>query len=228
MTEKRSNLVMDTKLNPGNYNLWVFHILLILEDEQQILTGEDLVVPPNCHPTRIMESPRSKRLIFQNVEKEIQTTLIHYATAVDMWDFLYQTYSGENAGRKNQGIKRLAMFKYDKATIEGNLEDLTQLISNTEVASGKLTISIAELGIHMFLNCLPSRFASVRAILEAGSEPLTLSAVRRAMVSEEERHRDRNDKSNDFAGGVGFKKCSHDRNGAKCWSCHPELHPSRY
>ena len=228
MTEKRSNLVMDTKLNSSNYNLWVFHLLLILEDEQQIRNDVNTEVPPNCHPTRILESARSKRLIFQNVEKEIQTTLIHYATAVEMWDFLYQTYSGENAGRKNQGIKRLAMFKYDKATIEGNLEDLTQLISNTEVASGKLTISIAELGIHMFLNCLPSRFGSVRAILEAGSEPLTLSAVRRAMVSEEERHRDRNDnKFNDFAGVAGFKKCTHDRNGAKCWTCHPELHPSR-
>ena len=226
MTEKRSNLVMDTKLNAGNYNLWVFHILLILEDEQQ-LDVVDAEVPPNCHPTRILDSPRSKRCIFQNVEKEIQTTLIHYTTAVEMWDFLYQTYSGENVGRKNQGIKRLAMFKYDKATIQANLEDLTQLISNTEVASGKLTISIAELGIHMFLNCLPSRFASVRAILEAGTEPLTLSAVRLAMVSEEERHRARDEKSNDFAGGVGFKKCVHDRNGANCWTCHPEIHPSR-
>ena len=82
MTEKRSNLVMDTKLNAGNYNLWVFHILLILEDEQQ-LDVVDAEVPPNCHPTRILDSPRSKRCIFQNVEKEIQTTLIHYTTAVE-------------------------------------------------------------------------------------------------------------------------------------------------
>jgi hypothetical protein len=224
MTEKRNLPTIETKLNQNNYNLWVYHMKLILEDEKQ--HDPNAEVPENGHPFRIKETARSRRFIFQNTEKEIQTSLIHFDKAIDMWDYLYQTYSGQNAARKNQGIKRLALFRYQKPTIEQNLETLMDIISDTEIAAGDKNISIVELGIHMFLNALPSRFSSVRAILDSKNEAITLISVRTALVAEEERHRERESKSNEFA-GAAFKKCSHGRNSARCWNCHPDLHPSK-
>lgn len=170
MTEKRT--IIETKLNQNNYNLWVYHMKLILEDEKQ--HDANAAVPENGHPFRIKETARSRRFIFQHTEQEIQTSLIHFETAIEMRDYLYQTYSGQNSARKNQGIKRLALFRVKKA----NLESLMEIISDTEVAAGEKQISIAELGIHMLLNALPSRFSSARAILEAKTEPLSLNVVR--------------------------------------------------
>ena len=40
-----------------------------------------------------METPRSRRFIFQNTEKVIQTALLHFDKAVEMWDYLYQTFA---------------------------------------------------------------------------------------------------------------------------------------
>lgn len=53
-----------------------------------------------------------------------------------MWDHLYQTYAGKKLARKNQGIKRLALFRYQRPTIEGNLDALMEVITDTEGALG--------------------------------------------------------------------------------------------
>lgn len=197
---------------------------IILEDEKQ--RDSTAAIPENGQPFRIKDSARSKRCIFQNVSSTIQTSLINFESATDMWDHLYRTYSGKNNSRKNQGIRKLALFKYTESTIEKNVERIIDLANFTAIASNSDDISIQDLAIHVFLNSLPTRFSNIRTSLESKTEPLDMAAVRSALVDEEERHKEREAK--EFSGAVmSSNRCSHNRPQHKCWTCHPELHPSK-
>ena len=74
--------------------------------------------------------------------------------------------------------------------------ELVNLVNSTLIAAGTETISIQELGVHMFLNSLPSRFNSIRALLEAKEVELTIDMVSKAFVSEEERMNAREEAQN--------------------------------
>lgn len=56
MTEKRKLPTIETKLNPNNNSLWVYHMKLILEEEKQHDASAE--VPENGHPFRIKETAR--------------------------------------------------------------------------------------------------------------------------------------------------------------------------
>ncbi len=100
-----------------------------------------------------------------------------------MWNFIYRKFSGKNVARRNQGIKQLATFRFNKE----NILELINLVASTEIAAGTKTISIEELGVHMLLNCLPSRFHGVRSVLESKNEELNVNTVTSSLVAEEER-----------------------------------------
>jgi len=223
-TEAKKSILIETKLNSSNYNLWFFSIKIVLEDEDQHLEGA-VIAEGDC-PFVVKDTARAKRIIFLNCSPEVQATMTSCENAPDMWNYLYRQNSGRNLSRKNQGIKRLATFSFAKPTVQENMLELVNLITATAVAAGTETISIQELGIHMFLNALPSRFNSARALLEAREDVLTIEAVRKALISEEERITAREDHQHKFAGGV-FKRCPHGRNSARCWTCDPGKHPSK-
>ena len=224
MTEIKKTPLIDIKLNSTNYNLWCFSIKIVLEDEEQH-NPNGVVADGDC-PWAVLDTPRAMRIIFHNCSIEIQATLTDCTTAGKMWNLLYRQHSGQNIARKNQGIKRLATFSYSKPTVQENLLELGNIITATTVAAGTESISIQELGVHMFLNALPSRFNSVRSLLEAREDGVTLEAVRKALIAEEERIKAREDHSLKFAGGV-VKRCPHNRSVFRCWTCDPSKHPSK-
>jgi hypothetical protein len=164
-SEQKKSILIDTKLNGSNYNLWFYSIKIVLEDEEQ--HDSTAVSSPNDCPFVVLDTARAKRIIFLNCSSEVQATLTHCVSATDMWNHLYRLNSGKNISRKNQGIKRLATFRYQKVLVQENIMELVNLVTSTVIAAGTETISIQELGVHMFLNSLPSRFSS------KGSKPLS-------------------------------------------------------
>ena len=199
--------------------------MLLLEDEDQAEPNA-AIAPGDC-PFGIKATARARRIIFSNCSTELQAGLIQFQSATEMWNFLYRKFSGKNVARKNQGIKKLATFRFSKPTVQENILELTNLISTTEVAAGTKDISIEELGVHMLLNCLPSRFHGVRSVLESKDVELTLADVTASLVAEEDRQLSREDPL-DFAGALtGNRKCPHNRPVARCWTCDPSKHPSK-
>ena len=144
-------------------------MIIILKDEKCI--DKDAEIPEGCHPIRLKDSSRAFRCIITNCTQSILTSLINFDTATAAWDFLYKTYSGVNFARKFQGIKCIATLQYNQGSIESNLESLSLLIADTTTAAGLETISITELAINTFLNCLPARFGNVRSFLELQPTP---------------------------------------------------------
>ena len=223
--EKKATLI-ETKLNSINYNLWYFSIKIVLEDEEQHdLEATD--VPPEDCPFVVLNTARAKRIIFLNCTTEVQATLTSCETASEMWNYLYRLNSGQNISRKNRGIKRLATFGFKKPTVHENVLELENLVTTTVVAAGTENISINELGVHVLLNSLPSRFNAVRALLEAREQNLTLEEVTKALIAEEERIKAREDTQVLFAGSASTKRCQHNRPAHRCWTCDPNKHPSK-
>ena len=189
-TDKK-NLLIDVKLDVNNFNLWYYSIKLLLEDEDQ--ADETAVIAPGDCPFGIKATARSKRIVFSNCSPQLQSGLIQFETAPQMWNFIYRKFSGKNVARKNQGIKQLATFRFNKTTVQENILELVNLVASTEISAGTKTISIEELGIHMLLNCLPSRFHGVRSVLESKDEELDIHTVTASLISEEDRQLARED-----------------------------------
>jgi hypothetical protein len=210
-TDKK-NLLIDVKLNTYNFNLWFYAIKMLLEDEDQ-LDANITAATGDC-PVGIKDTARSRRIIFTNCSAELQPGLIQFESAPQMWNFIYKKFSGKNIARKNQGIKQLATFRFAQKTVQENILQLVNLVASTEISAGTKTISIEELGVHMLLNCLPSRFHGVRSVLESKNEELDIATLSAALVAEEERQLSREDATHDFAGAVAFtrKLCIHNRN----------------
>ncbi len=116
-TDKK-NLLIDVKLDANNFNLWYYSIKLLLEDEDQV-DSTTAIAPGDC-PFGIKATARSKRIVFANCTPQLQPGLIQFETAPEMWNFIYRKFSGKNVARKNQGIKQLATFRFNKATVQGN------------------------------------------------------------------------------------------------------------
>jgi len=217
--------IIETKLTSTNYSLWSFSIKIVLEDEGQ--HDATAVIEEGDSPFAVRDTPRAKRIIFLNCSQEVQATLTNFESARLMWNHLYRQNSGQNVSRKNHGIKRLATFCYNKPTVQENILELTNLVTATVVAAGTETISIQELGVHMFLNALPFRFNSARALLEAKETELTIDTLSKSLVAEEERILARTEFQKQYAGSAAFKKCKHGRPANRCWTCDPMKHPSK-
>jgi hypothetical protein len=227
--QKTNQVDMDNKLNENNYLLWHKEATIIFEDEN--LVDKQKQPGPNDDPFCIKDSARAQRIIFSNVSKNIQSQLVNLKSAPEMWNYTYREFSGTNKFRKNQGIKKLATATYDSSmTLDDNLLELESTIIATETASGSKSISIVELGIHMFLNCLPERFSNCRTILDTQPQEVTLSLLKSTLKEENERHKERSERSDDQTPpfiGLANTKCQHGRQMKRCWNCNPELHPSK-
>ena len=81
----------------------------------------------------------------------------------------------------------------------------------------------------MFLNCLPEAFHATRTILKQSSAALTMKHLSSALLAEDERIKTR-ENNDGFAGSIiktNPAKCHHVRKRAFCWTCDPNLHPSK-
>ena len=102
-SEQKKSILIDTKLNSLNYNLWCYSIKIVLEEEEQ--HNSTSVPNPNDCSFVVLDTARAKRIIFLNCSPEVQATITHCVIATDMWNHLYRLNSGNNISRKNQGIK---------------------------------------------------------------------------------------------------------------------------
>ena len=118
---------------------------MLLEDEDQ-LDASAVINAGDC-PVGIKATARSKRIIFSNCSPELQPGLIQFESAPEMWNFIYKKFSGKNVARKNQGIKKLATFRFAQKTVQENILLLINLVASTEIAAGTKSISIEELGV---------------------------------------------------------------------------------
>ena len=135
MSSEKKSPKIDCKLDSNNYNLWNFQMKSLLVDQSCVLTDAEPV--PGCHPLRLDDAnPRSSLCIIQNCSQEINVNLMQYTTANEMWDFLYQTYSGQNSARKLTGIKKLATLKYAPGSLEENLNRMQIILVDTITAAG--------------------------------------------------------------------------------------------
>lgn len=232
-------LDIDVKLNSKNYSYWKFKMLPLLEDEGiisytlQVTPTPENQNPPPAGQLVMVDTPRAKRAILVNVCEEIGTSLMTFTTAKQMWDFLYNEYSGKNEGRKFIGIKRLAQFNYEKASLKENLKEIQNIVQDTVIAAGSDTFRFDDLAVTMFLNCLPERFHATRSILEQSKETLTIKTISEALLAEDERIQTRESTNEGFAAVVESKRseskrCRHDRAKKACWTCDPSLHPSKF
>lgn len=228
MSSEKKSPKIDCKLDSNNYNLWNFQMKSLLVDQSCVLTDAEPV--PGCHPLRLDDAnPRSSLCIIQNCSQEINVNLMQYTTANEMWDFLYQTYSGQNSARKLTGIKKLATLKYAPGSLEENLNRMQIILADTITAAGSQSIDLSELAITMFLDCLPTRFSSVRTFIETQDKPMKLPEIRVQLIADSQRQKARENHS-DFAGmatETSVLKCSHGRRKDRCWTCDPSKHPSQ-
>jgi hypothetical protein len=221
-TETKS-LRIDIKLDRNNYAFWLFMITPVLQehaliDMNQTTFNED----GSFKVIKVKAINRTILAIQTNVTQDIGLMLMNLKTATTMWDFLYNEFSGKNDSRKFAGIKKIALFNYEKPTLKENLQTLQGIIQQTTVAAGSDTFRFDDLGVAMFLNSLLDTFHSTRSILEQSSKSLTMENMASALLAEEERMnlRERSD------GFVGMSKrtpitskCSHDRAKHRCWIC---------
>lgn len=81
-----------------------------------------LKTAPVIIPLQVIESPHVKRAITMNVTEPMVPILILKKTASEMWNYLYETNSGENRSRMFAGIKKLASISYGKGSMQENLK----------------------------------------------------------------------------------------------------------
>jgi hypothetical protein len=65
----------------------------------------------------VKECAKSKLCIINNVSPGILRSLMKFKSAEDMWQHLFQEYSGENHSGKLQGIKAIASISYAGGSI---------------------------------------------------------------------------------------------------------------
>ena len=227
MSESKPTLSF--KLDDTNYAAWSFAMQIVFEDAGcNAPSGAETV--PNENPFRILNTPRAKLLIIQNVSPPLYAQLQHFQDACEMWNYLYRTYSGTNHVRMMEGVKLLATVKFTKPTMAANLENLLNMVTNTKIATGSDTISIERLAVFMFLNCLPARYSNVRSNLEQSPDTITMASMTEALKADDARQSSRD--GNPFVGltttpAAGSKRCPHGRRKDFCWTCDPSKHPSK-
>jgi hypothetical protein len=218
MATEKKTLNIECKLNKENYQLWEFQMVALLEDEKllEAVSNDDL---GGQSPYQVKNNARAKRAIL---------TKTNIKSAPEMWQYLYNSFSGINMARKYAGIKKLATLTYGIGSMEENLLALERTLTSTITAAEGETIKIEDLAVAMFLNCLPERFASVRSVLEQQDKLLTLSTIRNVLITEEERQSAR-ENSEGFAALTRsqIRKCLHARDPKRCWTCDRQNIPAR-
>ena len=121
----KSKIDIDLKLNSQNYTYWKFKITPLLEDE-------DLIEVKDNAPggLTLKDSPKAKRAILTNVSDEIGLALMAFQNAPEMWNYLYNEFSGVTQFRKIAGIKNLVKFTYNKNTLKENLQVLNRTLQD--------------------------------------------------------------------------------------------------
>lgn len=230
--EAPARLEIPIKLTTENYAAWAFQMQSLLSSYQLLeKDDEDILV----EPFKVIDHPDAQRAIVMNVTEPVLKTLLFKKTACEMWDFLYETNSGENRSRMFAGIKKLAGIKFGKGDMQGNLQELETLVAATETAAGSSSIMIKDLAIAMFLDALPDRYNSARSAMEINATALdavaTFTDMRKILLAEEQRQENRGEQTAGFAGSAKQSTtCKHGRvvdDKNPCWNCNPELHPSK-
>jgi hypothetical protein len=76
----------------------------------------------------VIHNARATLAIQHNVIDENSLMLMEFKTTPLMWYFLFQEFSGKNESRKFSGIKKIALFRYEKATLKENIQELKKLV----------------------------------------------------------------------------------------------------
>ncbi len=230
-TEKQNKVETPLNQNGNGFKLWEFHLLNILAAEslmKELTANEkDTLIKAGKSPVEIPDSAKAKRIITMNCSNDLVVMLLNLSTAQDIWDFLYNKFSGKKQNRKNAGIKHIATYKFTRSSMSDNLTAIQNILSATQIAAGSETIGLEDLAVTMFLNSLPDKYSAVRTVLENQTGTLKLSQIATSLSAEEEKMTARA-KPTGFAGHVDqAKKCIHNRSPLSCWTCDPALHPSR-
>ena len=200
------------------------------------LLADEQLLDPTCSDhdhAKVLDNPRAKRGLITNCSESILKSLLHFDSAPEIWEYLYTTYSGENPSRKFAGIKKLASIRLVHSSMKENLLQLKQICHDTVVASGNDSIKIEELGVAMFLNCLPTRFASIRLVPDKSTTGHSLNSISAALLAKDERQNSRDNSAvhQQFSGYLNqfdLKiRCIRKRFKSNWWTCDPSLHPSK-
>jgi hypothetical protein len=183
-TDRQKSNYVSELLTSNNYLTLVQEAKYALDDEG--CRAEDNTVPGE--PTfNVTSTPKTYRILLRSVEQVIRLSLLAYQTDPEMWIFLYKKYSGKNTSRKIDGTKSIALFRYRPGTVASNFERIRKLVLAAHIAAGRKSITFEELGVAMFLNSLPNRFAATRAILETSAAEATMQTAQNALTAEEQR-----------------------------------------
>ncbi len=120
MATEKKTLNIECKLNKENYQLWEFQMVALLEDEKllETVSNDDL---GDQSPYQVKNNARAKRAILTNCTEAILISLVIIKSAPEMWQYLYNSFSGINMARKYAGIKKLATLTYGIGSMEENL-----------------------------------------------------------------------------------------------------------
>jgi hypothetical protein len=178
---KETGIKTTIQLNEDNYRLWLFQMEILLEEQNCLQYDENGEViyfyqteDESTYIPAVKECAKSKLCMINNVSPAILSSRLKFKSAEDMWQHLFQEYSGENHSRKLQGIKAIASISYSGGSIPEFMDKCLETITTTITAAGKDQISLTELTLALLLNALPNRFAAVRAFLEQDQINLTL------------------------------------------------------
>ena len=211
---KTSKFEISIKLDESNYSLWARLMRSMLQINNLLEVEPDGT--PKV-PTEVKEDVKVEHAIFSNCEKSILETIQLKNSAKEMWDYLYESNSGENRSRMLQGIKKLASIQYDKNDMNSNLLNLEKLVSQTETAAGSSTIEIKDLAIAVFLDALPDRYESTRSIIQVTASAADVDTatafkdMKKALIDHEDRYKNRADHQKPGFAGISKEVCVHGR-----------------
>ena len=218
------SLFCGTLLTLDNNDVWEMTFFPTILDEQQATQVGGTVT--------ILDTTRAKRLLMANVSDDVKVLFIGKTTPQAMWDALIAEFAGQNDARKLRFLKQVCnVVFYDTETMKQNLMRMERILRDLTIAAQSTSITIAELGLAMMINALPEAYGPVRTILE-GTNDLTWEIAKARIEAEEQ---SRTNQFDGFAGGSwkGGKDAvvfctAHGkrRPKAKCFICHPILHPT--
>lgn len=209
------------------YRLWVVRASAKLKQMQKF--DDEKVVP--------IDSEESNNFLLGVIADNLLETLLDTdLTAVTIWNALKKAFLVHSLSAQSIAINSLMNFNYSEASMQ---ENKTALLSHQRELRTAFenadTIKISDLVMLFALVNVPSEYHSLRTTLEeTNKNGLTVDSLFESLVREEASAISSANRASraSYAAASGtpagdlVAKCAHDRDGASCWTCHPDLRPT--
>lgn len=203
------------------YRLWAVRVMSKLQQMKEWDTQGKTGLPK--------DSEESKNFIVGTLADNLLETLLDTdMKAPTIWAALQKAFLVHSLSAQSIAITSLMNFNYSEPSMEANKTALLSLQRELRTAFENAdSIKISDLVMLFALVNVPAEYHSLRTTLEETNKTgLSMDALFESLVREEASAISSASRASRAGGPVPpGENCSHDRDGATCWSCHPELRP---